>query len=86
MFFVNSLKLPFKEKNNFLANTSFNSTVEFYEKSKFDFMNLKIFVIQFLNDNLSKVLEMLSTFDSIKLVFFNANSKFLLLSSKIVIF
>lgn len=53
MFFVNFLKLPFKEKNNFLANTSFNSIVEFYEKSKFDFMNLKIFVIQFLNDNLS---------------------------------
>ena len=50
MFFVNSLKLPFKEKNNFLANTSFNSTVEFYEKSKFDFMNLKIFVIQFENN------------------------------------
>ena len=52
MFFVNSLKLSFKEKNNFLINSWFNSIMEFYTKSKFDFFKLKKFVIQFLNENL----------------------------------
>merc|ERR1711991_610012 len=53
MFFVNSLKLSFKEKNNFLSNTWFSSIVEFYAKSKFDFFKLKKFCVQFLNDHLS---------------------------------
>tara|TARA_Y100000992_G_scaffold259884_1_gene194603 strand:+ start:120 stop:1667 length:1548 start_codon:yes stop_codon:yes gene_type:complete len=53
MFFVNSLKLSYNQKNNLLNNTWFNSIIDFYAKSKLDFLKLKTFGIQFLNDHLS---------------------------------
>ena len=52
MFFVNSLKSAFK-KNNFSTNTWADQIIEFYAQSKFDFLNLKTFGIQFLNKHLS---------------------------------
>ena len=53
MFFVNSLKLSFRAKNNFSSNSWFNSIVEYYSKSKFNFLKLKIFGIHFLKNHLS---------------------------------
>ena len=57
MFFVNSLKLSYKQKNNLLNNTWFNSIIDFYAKSKLDFLKLKIFGIQFLNNQLQQYLD-----------------------------
>lgn len=53
MFFVNSLKFPYNQKNNFLNNKWFSSIIEFYAKSKLEFLKLKTYGIQFLNDHLS---------------------------------
>ena len=37
MFFVNSLKLAYNQKNNLLNNTWFSSIIDFYAKSKIGF-------------------------------------------------
>jgi class 3 adenylate cyclase/predicted metal-dependent HD superfamily phosphohydrolase len=56
MFFVNSVRNPFKEKNNFLFNRWSNDLIDFYAKSNFDFLNLKSFGIKHLENNLSSSL------------------------------